>query len=132
MQHFLNSLYYCLFSIFRSQLVYFYCRMSSVQNVIGAECRRCRMSLVQKVMSRWWGGENRWSWCVDDESVKIDRWPWFIDVESGMSRWWVENWWSWSEMMSRWWFGDRSVMNCWKSMISRWWVSENRWCLVND
>ena len=127
---------HCLFSI-RSQLVYIYCRMLSVQNVIAAECRRCRM---------WWVGVN---WCVYDESVKINDHcasmmsRWWVGDESVLSRWWIGDesvmgrWWMGDEsvkigdasMMSRWLVGDKSVKidDQGVSMMSRWWIIEHQW-----
>ena len=70
----------------------------------------------------WWVSVNWCSWCVYDESVKIND-----HYASMMSRWWVvEHRWSWcvddESVMSRWWFGDESVMIRWKSVMRWWWV----------
>ena len=128
------------------------CRMSSLQNVVAAECRRCRM---------WWVSVNWCSWCVYDESVKInDHYAsmmsrWWVGDESVMSRWWIGN----ESVMNRWWvgddlvkinhesvkIGDASMMSRWlvgdksvkiddhdASMMSRWWIVEHRWSWCVD
>ena len=94
----------------------------------------------------WWLGVNWCSWCVYDESVKIN------DHRASMtSRWWIGD----ESVMSRWWIGDESVMNWWwvgddlvkindkslkigdASMMSWWLVGDKSvkidlsWC-VND
>ena len=111
MQHLLTLiLYHCLF-IIRSQLVYIYCRMSSVQNVVAAECRRCRM---------WWVGVN---WWVYDESVKIND-----HYASMMSRWWISD----ESVMNWWWISDSWVMIWWKSMMNQWKSMMRRWWIGNE
>ena len=106
MQHLLTFI--ILLFVFHSKSTSLYL----LQNVVGAECSRCRivaaeclrcrMLSLQNVMIRcklmllWWVGENQWSLYVNDESV--------------MSQWWVGD----ELIMSRWWVGNESVMSRWR------------------
>ena len=97
MQHLLTFI--ILLFVFHSKSTILYL----LQNVVDAECRRCRM---------WWVSVN---WCVYDESMKIND-----HYASMVSRWCVGD----ESVMSRWWVGDESldIDDHDASMMSWWWI----------
>ena len=146
MQHLLT--FTILLFVFHSKSTSLYL----LQNVVGAECSRCRISSLQNVMSKcklmrlWWVSENQWSLCVNDESVMNQWWvgdesvmnPWWVGDDlvkinnesvkigdaSMISRWLVGDQWKSLIIVCQWWVGDEllNIDDHDASMMSRWWI----------